>query len=632
MRGFYLATIGVVVALSLSPFVMLKKTDLGRFAGKVVSYNSYGSKVRSVDPATCGDTTSASIQGNFYEGLYAYHFLKRPVEVIPQLAAAMPEVSPDHLTYTIRLREDIKYARNPCFGIEADGRPKTRNVRARDFVLSFKRIADFHITAELSWTLVGDRIAGLKEYREKTRSYERGDFSRYDLPLEGVQAVDAATLRIRLKAPFPQLLYVLAMAMYAPIPRELVDYHLTQRHEDRGESIPIPLAERSPEIHDPRAVVGTGPYVLTEWVAGSKIVMERNPDFRHEVYPSEGAPGDRQAGLLADAGKRVPFVDVRHLVFVAESNPAWMLFLSRQSDSSSIPRDVYDSVISPSRELTDKWRQRGIRLVKAMDPAIYWYGFNLDDKVLGKSKALRQALCLAYDVEKHIDVLYNGRGKRAVNMVPSSFEGHDAAGPGPYSRLDLDQARAKLTQAKKELVAAGVIEAGEDIPPLTLDTGSTDESARRMAEFAQQQFGQIGVTLKVEMNDWPTLQDKVHNKQCQLYTMGWHADYADPENFLQNYYSPNIKKGTNSTNYSNPRFDRLYEETAVMTPSPKRTALYVEMIRILSEDCPVLLLSEPVTFILVNDWVHNIKRHPIGYGFGKYTRIDVAARRRAGGR
>ena len=632
MRSFYIISICVVAVLTLSPFYLLEQQDLSRYAGKTVSYNAYGSKIRSIDPATCGDVSSSSLQGNFYESLYAYHYLKRPIEVVPQLAMVMPEVSEDRLTYTIRLKKDVSYSRNPCFGFDADGRAKTRTVKAEDFVLAFKRISDFHINTQLSWTFVADRIEGLKEYREKTRSYHRGDFSRYDLPLTGVKALDDNTLQIRLTMPFPQMLYVLAMHVYAPIPREVIDYHLATRDDDAGGREAIERNDRSPEIHDYRAIVGTGAYLLTEWVPGNRIIMERNPEFRLEYYPSQGEPSDEQAGLLADAGKRVPFTDVRYQTFVAESNPAWMLFLTRQSDVGGIPRDGFETVISPSSGLTDSWSDRGIELLKSTSPAVYWYGLNLDDKVLGASKSLRQALCLAYDVEKHIDTLYNGRGIRAVNMIPSSFEGHKKAGPGPYARFDLEAARAKIVLAKAELVAAGVIKPGDDIPPLTLDTWSTDESTRRMAEFAQQQFKQIGVTLNVEMNDWPTLQEKVHKNQCQMYTMGWHADYPDPENFLQNYYSPNIKKGTNTTNYNNPDFDKLYDTASVMMPSPERTELYVEMLGMLSEDCPVLLLHEPVLFTLVNSWVHNLKPHPIGYGFAKYQRIDIDARRRAGGR
>jgi ABC-type transport system substrate-binding protein len=227
--------------------------------------------------------------------------------------------------------------------------------------------------------------------------------------------------------------------------------------------------------------------------------------------------------------------------------------------------------------------------------------------------------------------MFNGRGKRAVNTIPSSFRGHAEAGPSPYARLDIDAARELADKAREELVEAGVIKPGDPLPTITLDMPGRDENARRMAEYAQNQFRRIGVELEIVLNDWPTLQKKVHNKQCQMYAMGWHSDSPDAENFLQLYYTPNIERGTNNTNYSNPEFDRLFEQASTILDEDDRIPLYVEMIHILNEDCPVLLLSEPITFALVYDWVYNYKPHPIAYGLGKYTRIDVQARKRAGG-
>jgi ABC-type oligopeptide transport system substrate-binding subunit len=359
--------------------------------------------------------------------------------------------------------------------------------------------------------------------------------------------------------------------------------------------------------------------------------MVRNGDFRPDFYPTEGEAGDAEAGLLNDAGRRVPFIDVVHLVFVQENNPAWMMFEKKQRDSAGIPRDVYTQVISPDKALVDKWKQMGIRLIKDTYPAIYWIVFNMEDPVVGGSKSLRQALCLAYDVEKDIEILHNGRGIRALNTIPSTFKGHKEAGPSPYAHLDVPLARKKLEDARKELAAQGVIKPGQDIPTLKLYVGGIDEDSRRLGDFAQRQFAKLGIRLEIELNDWPTLQKLVHNKQCQMYTMGWHADYPDAENFLQLYYSPNIKRGTNNSNYSKREFDKLFEAASVELNEGKRIDLYAGMTRLINEDCPVLLLSEPITYYLAYEWVHNIKLHPIGYGFQKYMRIDAALRRQRGG-
>lgn len=639
MIRFFVIAVLVVVGLTLLPvaFLAWSNDEAGRFDGRTVLYNAYPSKIKTIDPTMCGDTISAAMQANVYEPLYGYHYLKRPIEAVPVLAESMPEISEDGKVYTIRLRADAKYAANPCFGVDADGKPKTRTVHAKDFVLSFLRAADMHIPSPMAWSFLAGRIVGLDAYHEKTNDYRQGDFSRYDLPVEGLRVLDEHTLQIELTEPFPPFVYVLAISVYSPVPREVVSYYLehTPRYalgpdgryvEVSGGGEEIPLVSRTPQLTRLEMAVGTGPYIITSWERGSRIVFERNPDYRPVFYPSEGEPGDAEAGLLADAGKRVPFIDVLYYQCITENFAAWMQFLSGQVDVSAIPSDVFNQVVTPDKDLAEQWRKRGIRLVVYDQPSVYWFGFNMEDPVIGASKSLRQAMCLCFDVETYIDVLFNGRGRRAVNTLPSSFPVFEEAGPGPYYRYDPEAAKVKLSQAREELAAAGLLTARGEIPALTLDLGGLDETQRRQGEFARQQFEAIGLTVKVQLNDWPTLQQKVHNKQTQLYGMGWHADYPDPENFLQLYYGPNITKGTNSTNFSNAEFDAMYERIVRMPESPERRAICAEMVRILNEEVPVLLLSEPVYFVLKYDYIKSYKRHPIGYGMVKYMRLDADAR------
>ena len=631
MKWFYILSLLVVAALALFPVFLLSGDTGGRHPGAMVYRLTYPADVKSIDPATCGDDMSSSIQGSIYEGLYTYHYLKRPLEVIQQLAASMPDISSDGLTYTIHLKKNVLYHRNPCFGKDLTGQHawNTRSVTAQDFVLSFKRIADYHINTGLAWAFIANRIKGLDEYRERTRAYRIGDYSRYDLAVPGLTAPDSLTLELRLTAPFPQFIYVLAMHTNAPVPRELVDYWLTSGNDGRGGRRPLPVHERNPEITEPQQVVGTGSYLLAEMKRKWKIRLARNPDYRPEFYPSEGGPGDSALGLLADAGKPVPFIDEVYYRYVDEQYTSWMLFLSKQVDATTIPRETFESVVRPDKQLTESWAGRHIVLSRYTDPAIYWIAFNMEDTLLGRCKELRQAICLGYDVENEIKVLMNGRGKRATNIIPSDFKGHAEAGPGPCYRYDVAAARQKVAEAKRKLGTMGLLSKGE-IPELKLDL-SDGPYAIKEAEFTRHQFERMGLKVKAVFNDWPTLQRKVNNKQIQMYMMGWIADYPDAENFLQLFYSGNIDKGTNNTNYRNPRFDSLYEQVRVMQDSPGRTALYAEMARMLSEECPVMLMSEPENFVLYSDWGYNVKPHSIGYGFLKYRRFDIERRKREGG-
>lgn len=639
MKWFYIISVLTIAAMTAGPYFYLRDKAQGNRPGAgaaegVVAYNSYSAKVRSLDPATCGDAISILFLGNIYETLYEYHFLKRPMEVIPLLAEDMPQISDDLLTYTIKIKKGIKYCRNACFGTNEDGTARTREVTAHDFVLAFKRIADSHIATPMALAFIEDKIVGLKQYRDATNAYAKGDFSRYDkLDLPGVRALDDYTLQIKLLRPFPQLIYVLVVPCYAPMPRELIDYYFIRRN-GREE---IPLAARSTRITDKAAMVGTGAYYMHEFVDAGDIILKRNPDYHEAFYPTQGEPDDVGNGLLNDAGKRIPFVDMRRYTYLPEYLPMWEKFRQKQLDTSGIPEQFYNQVITPSKELTESWANEGIRLIKYSDPLVFWYVFNMEDRVLGSSKSLRQALCLAFNVEAYIDVLFNGRGKRALNVVPSDFgtkwdiDAYNDAGPSPYARFDLDLARQKLKDARVELEQAGVIAPGQGLPAITLDLGGLDDTERRIGEFARKQFRKLGIDVRVELNDWPTLQQKVDNKLFQMAGLGWGADYPDPEAFFQLYYSPNIKRGTNNSSYHNDRFDRLYEQSAIMLPSQQRAKLYTEMLKIVQEDCPVLLLTEPTSFVLAHDWVYNIKPHPLAQGLAKYTRIDAAQRRAEGG-
>jgi len=634
MKWFSVISLIVAAAMAASPFLLLRSDTAGYdrvvigyddtgqaifAARRVVRFSSYSATVRSIDPATCNDPTSAWIQGHFYEGLYAYHYLRRPLEIIPLLAADLPEVSADGKTYTIRIRPGVRYARNRCFGADSHHRWATRTVTAEDFVNAFKRAGDCHLQAtDVARAPLSGRIVGFDQYAAATETFQPADASRYDLPMPGVRAIDHLTLQIQLTAPDQQFIHTLALHNYAPIPREAIDCSLTG------------------PVHRPEQVVSTGPYVLQTFQPQKLIVLVRNPDFREMTYPRSGAPGDAEAGLLDDAGKTVPFIDVIRLDYVREDYSGWLLFLAGEIDSSNVQTELFASVVTPDRSLAQRWRRRGIRLHACQSPTVYWLEFNMSDPVMRASPSLRRAICLAVDVETYVSVLFNGRGKRAINCLPSSLEqldpagyqAHVLAGPGPYYRYDPDKAAAMLLAARDELAASGLLIEGH-LPTLRIDLPGADVQYAKMGDFFRQQLQAVGLDATVTLNDWSTFQAKVSAGKTQMHAAGWRSPDGRADSFLQRFYSG---AGSPSAAYSNRRFDVLYERVRALPDSDQRTQLQAEMTRMISEDCPVLLLTEPESFVLTYDWLKNVKPHPVGYGYDKYLRIDTDRRRALGGR
>ncbi len=579
--------------------------DVGH-EGEMVMFGET-SRIRSLDPARTGDVASSLATGNIYEGLLEYHYLDRPYRLIPALAENLPEVSDDGLTYTFRIRRGIYFQDDPCF-VETDG--KGRELVAEDFVYAIKRVADMKNASPGYWAF-NDRIVGLNEFREISAGEDPTD---YDLEVEGLRALDRYTLQLQLIRPFPQLLYILTMHYAFAIPREAVEFY--------GEDF-----RRNP--------VGTGPYILKSWRPNYRIEFVRNPKWaetgRVELYPDTGAPGDEEAGLLADAGKPIPFVDRIIRFVVDDSATQWLMFLRGQFESSGISRDNWDAVLTEDRALDEALEERGITMAASPTLTIFYYGFNMEDPVLGQSddpeidrrnRLVRQAMTLAFNTEEW-ERFYNYRITRPTSPIPPGVAGYvEREERFPF---DLERARALMEEAG---YPGGRDPATGRRLQITLELGSADNpEVRQSTELFADFMNQIGILITPSFNNWPTFLDKLQRGQTQMFGLGWVADYPDAENFLQLFYGPNTSPGPNHAHYQNAEFDRLYEKARVMHDSPERTDLYQQMADIVIEDCAWIFQAQPLAYGLFHQWLLNFKRHDFPYGMNKYFRIDTEARR-----
>ncbi|MBM4143189.1 MAG: hypothetical protein FJ225_06320 [Lentisphaerae bacterium] len=575
-------------------------------AGREMVLYGVTTDIRGFDPVKAGDVSSSMAISKIYEGLLQYAYLARPYRLEPALAARMPDVSEDGLVYTFTVRRGIFFQDDPCF-TQTGGRG--RELAAEDFVYAIKRVADPKNEATGYWAF-NNRIAGLDEFRAAAGAAKRTD---YDAEVAGLRATDPYTLRIELKEPYPQLLWILAMHYAFAIPREAVECY--------GADF----------LNHP---VGTGPFRLRAWKRNYRIEFERNPKWaetgRVELYPAEGAPGDAEAGLLADAGKPIPFLDRIVQYVIEDASTQWLKFVTGELESSGISRDNWDAVITSDRGLTESLRRMGVRLDTSPTLDVYYIGFNMDDPVVGRGadqaadlrrRKLRQALSCAFNSGEWVR-FYNDRIVRAKGPIPPGVAGYDEK-PSPYP-FDLEQARRLLAEAG---YPEGVDPSSGQRLRLVMELGSaSDPDVRQSVELTVDFMRRIGVLIEPSYNNWPTFLGKMERRQCQLYRLGWVADYPDAENFLQLFYGPNSSPGPNHSNYGNPEFDALYEKVRVMADGPERTALYKRMADMVIEDCPWIFMHHPRSYGLHHHWLRNNKSHDFPYGMVKYVRIDTAAR------
>jgi len=587
-----LLTLGIVLSALIG---CGKKEGETKKANKgMVFYRSLPAKVKGFDTAQASDVVSNLVISQIYEPLLQYAYLERPYKVEPCLAAEMPTVSKAGLVYTFKIKKGVYFQDDPAF---TDTGGKGRELTAEDFVYSFKRLADFD-NQSTGWWIFSGRIKGLDKFREMSRK-KKGK-TDYNLEVEGLKALDRYTLQIKLKEPYPQLLYVLTMSYTAAVPREAVEYY--------GDEI----------INHP---VGTGPFKLKEWTRGSKVVLVKNPKFRKEFYPSVGEKGDKELGLLDDAGKRIPFLDRIEMRIILEDQPMWLEFMNGRLDISGIPKDNFDSAIGTDRELTSAIKAKGIKLWKRPLLQVNYISFNMDDPLF-KEKLLRQAISLAYN-ENRVVKMFNNRLIPAIGPIPPGIKGYEKGKVNPYRKFDLDKAKELLAKAG---YPGGKDKNGKQLK-LTYEAAGSDITNRQRTDLFIDDMQKLGIEVDVTYNTWPAFLGKVRKRQAQIFGLAWVADYPDAENFLQLFYGPNSSPGPNNSNFNNPEFNKLYDKIKTMPDSPERTRIYEKMADIVMEECPWIFGTYPLSYTLKYDWLKNFKPHDVGYNLYKYYKIDTKLRR-----
>ena len=584
---------GVLTGALVAAFVAAPLIFHGQ--DKMVRHIAIGAKIRGLDPQDIGDTISSTVGGQMFETLYTYAYLERPYKLIPLLAESMPKISADGLTWTIPIKKGVRFADDEAFPGGTG-----RELVAEDFVYAWKRMADINNRSSNYSAIFLGYVQGLDDFRDYTSTTQDVDYAR---PLEDLKAVDAHTLQIKLTKPHQFLTYWLAHLPTAPMASEVVRKY--------GKEV----------VNHP---VGTGPYVIEGDFRSNGFAMVRNRNYPQATYPERGEPTDQANGFLNDAGKPVPFIDRAEWSVIEEEQPRWLAFMSGQLDSSGIPKDSFHQAIAGTRELSPEMKAKGIKLLIIDDPTIFYYGFNMDDAVVGKLKPLRQAMSMAFDRATFIDKFVNGRGKIPVGPIPPMFAGFRPDKVNPYVRFDLAKARELKAQAEKDY--------GKPIPPLKMAMGGVDTTARQDGEFFQIQMKQIGLDVEVDYMTWPRFQDATKTRSHQIFQLGWVADFPDAQNFLLLFYGPNKSPGPNSCNYVNQKFDELYDRMMNLPAVEQRVPLYQQMEDLVIEDCPWILTEYPIGYVLYYDWLHNYKPNDFAQGTLKYQRVDEARRVQAVGR
>ncbi len=578
---------------TLAVAAVLPDPALAQAPALKVIHNARTGQFESLDPQRQFDQASSDLVEMVYSKLLRYSYLERPYKLEPDLLAKMPELSADKLSYTFVLRKGVFFHDNACF---PGG--KGRELTADDVLYSLKRYADPFLNNK-SWFAMEGAVVGLDEYRDAVRkSGASADRSKFEVP--GLRRIDSHSFSIGLKRPNPLFLFSLAISPTAVVPVEAVQMYKEQ------------LAVNP---------VGTGPFTLKEVERKGTLRFLKYARY-HGVYPSVGAPGDAEQGLLKDAGKRLPLVDVVEMPLIEEGQPAALKFLKGELDWLGIDRANFTKMVSRTPDggfkLNDEFAPR-FSIYSTLGLNIGYIGVNMKDPLLGRNKALRQALAHLVDTPGRIEVLLGGRGRKLHSIVPYEL-------PGNERETGARQREYDVAAAKKLLAEAGYPD-GKGLPPLTVNFQATNADTRNLFDYMKGKASAAGVQLKGSFTDNPTFIKTIEGGNFQLADYGWIADYADPENFYQLLISRNTAPGPNFPAFSNAAYDRAYDASRLMPNGPERLAHFKLMDAIIQDEVPVIITLNGLRFGVTQKWLRNFKRNLLEREF-PYLDVDAEAKKK----
>lgn len=635
---------------------------------QAILYQSFDERPKHLDPAISYSENEYAFIAQIYEPPLQYHYLKRPYELVPLTAVKMPEVryynrngeligadtdikNIAYSEYLIDIKPDIRYQPHPALAKAANGAyryhklsvdeidklktladfPETgaRELTAEDYVYQIKRLAHPKTQSPIA-EMMKNYIAGFAEFADKVKTLPKTAIR--DIPMSGVQALSRYRYRIRINGKYPQFRFWLAMMFFAPMPWEVDAFYDQPGLNDKNITL-----DWYP--------IGTGAYWLAENNPNRRMVLKKNPNYHLETYPTEGEPEDKAKGLLADAGKTLPFIEEVIFMLEKETIPYWTKFLQGYYDASGISSDNFDQAVqftgSGGVQLTPTMKEKGIQLQTTVETSSFYMGFNMLDATVGgyseQTRKLRQAISIAIDYEEFISIFMNERGLAAQGILPPGIYGYvdGQAGINPYvydwqdgkpKRKRIETARQLLKEAG---YADGIDPKTREALTLNFDTTATSVDDRPRMAWYRKQFEKLGIKLVIRSTDYNRFQEKMRTGNAQIFGWGWNADYPDPENFFFLLYGPNSKVksgGENPANYQNPEFDRLYETMRNMDDTPQRLGIIRQMQEIIRHDSPWIFGLHPKRFSLFHSWYLNRKPHAMANNELKYLRIDPISR------
>jgi ABC-type transport system substrate-binding protein len=551
------------------------------------------------DPVQVNDLYSNIINNHIFDTPLRYDFLSRPVRVVPNTADGLPEASPDYTTWTIRIKPGIYFADDPAF------KGRKRELVATDHVYALKRHWDPKNKSQNLY-LVANKVPGMDALRAQAEKTGKFD---YDREVEGVRVLDRYTYQVKFTEPNPGFLYdLINCPLSCAVAREVVE-----AYGDRIMAHPV----------------GTNAFRLVDWRRSSRMVLERNPNFRDHVYDEQPPEGDAAKQQIAARlrGRKLPMIDRVEVYVIEENQPRFLSFLNGQHDIiTGVPADFINTTI-PNGRLAPGLAARGIGIDRSPEFDLAFNYFGMEHPVVGgyspEKVALRRAIALGFDIDATVLQVYRGQAIRAQSTAPPHSFGGDPKFSGPLAEYNPAKAKALLdTYGYVDRDGDGYRE-NPDGSKLVLELGSTPDGASKVTdEIWRRSMDAIGLRIEFRKAKWPELLRESRAGKLMMWGLGWSAGSPDADTFYQILYGPN-KGQSNHSRFDHPEFNAIMARSMALPHGPERDALYDQMNRIAAAFAPMRPWVHRIGTTLWHPWVYGYQRHPTSPNiFWKFIDID----------
>ena len=592
-------------SLLLAALALAATAEPSKTAPKTLRY-AFPIAETSFDPAQISDLYSRTVAAGIFDAPLEFAFMARPFRLRPNTAAAMPEVSADFRTFTIRIQPGIHFDDDPAFG------GKKRELTAADYVYSIKRHYDPRWKSGNLYVLENAKILGLSELRKKALDHKK-PFD-YDTEVEGLRALDRYTLRIVLAEPSPRFLYNLADGSFTgALAREVVE-----AYGDKVGEHPV----------------GTGPYRLAQWKRSSRMTLQKNPNYREVLYDEQPPADDARLQAIAAKfkGRRLPMVDEVQISIIEEAQPRWLSFLNGEQDLLEGVPGEFANIAIPNNRLAPNLAKRGIGMLRVprADVAVTYFG--MDNPVVGGTTpdkvALRRAIALAVDVEREILLVRRGQAVPAQSPVAPNTWGYAPAFKSEMSEHNLARAKALLDlYGYVDRDGDGRREQPDGKPLLLEYATSPDQTSRQLSELWQKNMDALGVRIEFKVAKWPEQLKASRAGKLMMWGVGWSAGQPDADTFLALGYGPN-KGQANHARFDLKAFNEIYERQRMLPDGPERQALLDQAKKIMVAYMPYKVHVHRITTDLWHPWLLGFDRNIFVRDFWKYVDVDSAMQER----